>query len=105
MHVEKVEKSKKNAKKRSSSSSESEYVQSSYQSGSGSDDTFSQHESDSEQTISESLVQVERKSKRTNDFVSEIQNGHTLAQAVSSIRKRKNLQREESRKKITKQPV
>ncbi|MED6195791.1 hypothetical protein PIB30_041340, partial [Stylosanthes scabra] len=105
MHVEKEGKSKKNAKKRSSFSSESEYVESSYESESGSDDTFSPHESDSEQTISESLVQVERKSKRTNDSVSEIQDGHTLAQAVSSIRKRKNLQREKSRNKRTKQPV
>ncbi|MED6122676.1 hypothetical protein PIB30_042007 [Stylosanthes scabra] len=34
-----------------------------------------------------------------------IQDGHTLAQAMSSIRKRKNLQKEESRKKRTKQPV
>ncbi|MED6212129.1 hypothetical protein PIB30_080305 [Stylosanthes scabra] len=105
MHVEKEGKSKKNAKKRSSSSSESEYVESNYESESGSDDTFYQHESDSEQTMSSSLVQVERKSKRTNDSVSEIQDGHTLAQALSSIRKRKNLQREEIRKKRTKQPV
>ncbi|MED6219515.1 hypothetical protein PIB30_036496 [Stylosanthes scabra] len=58
------------------------------------------------QTMSESLVQVERKSKRTNDSVSDkIQDGHMLAQAVSSIKKRKNLQREESIKKRTKQPV
>ncbi|MED6211746.1 hypothetical protein PIB30_076588 [Stylosanthes scabra] len=64
MHVEKEGKSKKKAKKRSSSSSESEYVDSSYESESGSD------ESDSEQTMFDSL------------------DGHTLDQAVSSIRKK-----------------
>ncbi|MED6115184.1 hypothetical protein PIB30_087797 [Stylosanthes scabra] len=99
------------AKKMSSSSFEYEYVES----DSGSDDTFSEDESDSEETRSKSLVQVERTRKRGNDSASArdegwsetlpIQDGHTLAQAVLSIRKRKHQEREEMSKKRTKQPI
>ncbi|MED6223243.1 hypothetical protein PIB30_072104 [Stylosanthes scabra] len=95
MHVERQGKSKKKAKKTSSSSSESKYI--------GSDETFSLPGSDSEQTMSDSMVLVERRTRSTKDSVSEMQDGHTLAQAVSSIKKRKNLQREERRQKRTKQ--
>ncbi|MED6200806.1 hypothetical protein PIB30_088832 [Stylosanthes scabra] len=110
------------AKKMSSSSFESEYVKSSYESESGSDDTFSEDESDSEETRSESLDQVERTSKRGNDsdsardegsltlpltqkIISEIQDGHMLAQIILSISKRKHQEREERSKKRTKQPI
>ncbi|MED6196358.1 hypothetical protein PIB30_046711 [Stylosanthes scabra] len=103
MHVERQGKSKKKAKKTSSSSSESEYIESSHDSESGSDETFSLPGSDSEQTMSDTMVRVERRTRSTKDSVSEMQDGHTLAQAVSSIRKRKNLQREGRRQKRTKQ--
>ncbi|MED6197154.1 hypothetical protein PIB30_054075 [Stylosanthes scabra] len=91
--------SKKKAKNTSSSSSKSEYIESSHESEFGSDETFSLPKSDSEQTMSDSMVRVERRTRSTKDSVSEMQDGHTLAQAVSSIRKRKNLQREERRQK------
>ncbi|MED6125683.1 hypothetical protein PIB30_070932 [Stylosanthes scabra] len=58
MHVERQGKSNKKAKKTSSSSSESEYIESSHDSESGSDDTFSLPGSDSEQTMSDSMVRV-----------------------------------------------
>ncbi|MED6128788.1 hypothetical protein PIB30_101325 [Stylosanthes scabra] len=87
------------------------------------DDTFSKDESDSEETRSESLVQVKSKSKRgtvsdsardegssetlplTQKRDSQILDGHTLAQAVLSIKKRKHQEREEMSKKRTKQPI
>ncbi|MED6173193.1 hypothetical protein PIB30_056950 [Stylosanthes scabra] len=79
MHVERLGKSKKKVKKTSSSSFESEYIESSHDSESSSDETFSLPGSDSE-----------------------MQDGHTLAQVVSSIKKRKNLQREGRSQKRTK---
>ncbi|MED6177389.1 hypothetical protein PIB30_097676 [Stylosanthes scabra] len=102
MHVERQGKSKKKAKKTSSSSSESEYIESSHDSESGSDETFSLLGSDSEQTMFDSMVRVERRTRSKKDSGFQMQDGHTLAQAVSSIRKRKNLEREGRRQKRTK---
>ncbi|MED6199314.1 hypothetical protein PIB30_074813, partial [Stylosanthes scabra] len=67
MHVERQGKSKKKAKKTSSSSSESEYIESSHDSESGSDETFSLPGSDSEQTMSDSMVRVERRTRSKKD--------------------------------------
>ncbi|MED6224337.1 hypothetical protein PIB30_083000 [Stylosanthes scabra] len=52
------------------SSSESEYIKSSHESESGSDETFSLLESDLEQTMSDGLVRVKRRTRRMNDYVS-----------------------------------
>ncbi|MED6198574.1 hypothetical protein PIB30_067693 [Stylosanthes scabra] len=102
MHVERQGKSNKKAKKTSSSSSESEYIESSHDSESGSDDTFYLPGSDSEQIMSDSMVWVQRRTRSKKDSSSEMQDGHILAQVVSSIRKRKNLEREGRRQKRTK---
>ncbi|MED6223762.1 hypothetical protein PIB30_077236 [Stylosanthes scabra] len=66
-----IKTAKMHAKKMSSSSSESEYVESE----SGSDDTFFEDESDSEETKSESLVQVEKTRKRGNNSASACDEG------------------------------
>ncbi|MED6200990.1 hypothetical protein PIB30_090615 [Stylosanthes scabra] len=71
MHVERQGKSKKKAKKTSSSSSKSEYIESSHDSESGSDETFSLPGSDSEQTMSDSMVRVERRTRSKKDSGSE----------------------------------
>ncbi|MED6149055.1 hypothetical protein PIB30_058867 [Stylosanthes scabra] len=94
-----------------------------YESESGSNDTFSENESESEEIGSENMVQVERIRKRGNDsgsardkgssetlplaqkIVSEIQDRHRLAQAVLSIRKIKHQEIEDRSKKRTKHPI
>ncbi|MED6200053.1 hypothetical protein PIB30_081529 [Stylosanthes scabra] len=70
-YVERQGKSKKKAKKTSSSSSESEYIDSSNDSESGSDETFSLPGSDSKQTMSDSMVRVERRTRSKKDSSSE----------------------------------
>ncbi|MED6153081.1 hypothetical protein PIB30_098133 [Stylosanthes scabra] len=72
MHVERQGKSNKKAKKTSSSSSESEYIESSHDSESDSDDTFSLSGSDSEQTMSDSMVRVQRRTRSKKDSGSEM---------------------------------
>ncbi|MED6170754.1 hypothetical protein PIB30_034146 [Stylosanthes scabra] len=77
------------AKKMSSTSSESEYVEPSYEYKFGSDDTFFDDESDTEETRSESLVQVARIRKRRNDSGSAPDEGsrETLPLAQKTVAK------------------
>ncbi|MED6113135.1 hypothetical protein PIB30_068078 [Stylosanthes scabra] len=76
IHVERQGNCKKKvyqkAKKTSSSSSESEYIESSHNSEFGSDETFSLPGSDSEQTMSDNMVRVERRTRSTKDSISEL---------------------------------
>ncbi|MED6192727.1 hypothetical protein PIB30_012897 [Stylosanthes scabra] len=101
-------KSKKKSKKESSSTSELEYVGSS-------DESEFEYEADSEQTISQITIQVERIRPRRNDPTSKRQplarkaisdDGHTIAQVMSlSEKKRKGLEEEGSKNKRPKKAI
>ncbi|MED6205796.1 hypothetical protein PIB30_021082 [Stylosanthes scabra] len=104
---ERREKSKKNGKKGSSSTSEPEYVDSSHESD-------SEYEADSEQTMSQVVVQRHRRNDPTSKCQplgrrvissTDSDDRHTIAQVVSlANKKRKGLQEKGSKVKRPKKP-
>ncbi|MED6155152.1 hypothetical protein PIB30_002881 [Stylosanthes scabra] len=105
---ERQEKSKKKGKKGSSSTSEPEYVDSSHESE-------SEYEADSEQTMSQVMVQRHRRNDPTSKHQplprraisrSDLDDGHTIAEVMSlAYKKRKGLEEEGSKSKRPKKGI